>query len=78
MLLLGMDGKENMTAIKQENDDLREEVLRLQLVLREAFTMFVNLGAIRGNNIVLQFSDDIDAEIVYDDIIKKMGDCLPN
>ena len=67
-----------MTAIKQENDDLREEVLRLQLVLREAFTMFVNLGAIRGNNIVLQFSDDIDAEIVYDDIIKKMGDCLPN
>ena len=67
-----------MNAIEKENDDLREEVLRMQLVMREVLSMFVNLGAIRNNNIVLQFSDDIDAEMVYDDITKKMGDCLPN
>jgi len=67
-----------MNAVEKENDDLREEVLRLQLVMREVLSMFVNLGAIRNNNIVLQFSDDIDAEMVYDDITKKMGDCLPN
>jgi len=59
-------------------DDLEEEVLRLRLVMREVLSMFVNLGAIRNNNIVLQFSDDIDAEMVYGDITKKMGDCLPN
>jgi len=67
-----------MNAVEKENDDLREEVLRLQLVMREVLSMFVNLGAMRNNNIVLQFSDDIDAEMVYDDITKKMGDCLPN
>ena len=65
-------------APEKENDDLREEVLRMQLVMREVLSMFVNLGAIGNNNIVLRFSDDVDAETVYDDITKKMGDCLPN
>lgn len=64
--------------LEKENDRLRQRLLAQQSALREVFSMFINLGAIRGTNIVLQFSDDVDAETVYDDITKKMGDCLPN
>ena len=64
--------------LEKENDRLRKRLLAQQSALREVFSMFINLGAIRGTNIVLQFSDDVDAETVYDDITKKMNDCLPN
>ena len=64
--------------LEKENGRLRKRLMETQSALSEVFSMFINLGAIRGNNILLQFSDDIDAETVYDDITKKMGDCLLN
>jgi len=64
--------------LEKENNRLQKKLLAQKEVIREVFNMFVNLGATRSNNIVLQFSDDIDAELVYDDITKRMGDCLPN
>ncbi len=64
--------------LELDNDKLREKLTAAREVLREVFSMFINLGAIRGTNIVLQFSEDVDAEKVYDDITKKMGDLLPN
>ena len=62
--------------LEQENDRLRKRLMAQQSVLREVFSMFINLGAIRGTNIVLQFSDDIDVELVYDETTKKMGDAI--
>jgi len=57
-------------------EDLKKDNAALRVVLREVFSMFINLGAIRGTNIVLRFSEDADAETVYDDITEKMIDCL--
>ena len=70
------EDRNECSQLEKENDRLRQRLMAQQSVLREAFSMFINLGAIRGTNIVLQFSDDIDVELVYDETTKKMGDAI--